>query len=351
MRIGIPKEIKPREGRVSLLPHHCAQLVSAGHEVFIQSNAGELSGYSNQLYVDSGVTICESAADVFAEAELIVKVKEPVEADLALLKQQHILFSYLHLAPAPELREKLQDIGLTAVAFETVTGQSGDLPLLQPMSLIAGRLAGQIGTHLLQAPMGGKGLLLGGIATTERGNVVVLGAGNAGAEAIDVVAGMGANVTVFDLDANKLAGMQKRYPNVTALMPNPAQLHQAVANADLLIGAVLVAGSRAPVLVSDEMVHSMGKGSVIIDIAVDQGGCIETIHPTDYREPTYLKHEVLHFGVTNMPGAVPKSASQALSAQLAPYVMAIAEGQLHSHAGLLAGINIEAGKVVHPALK
>jgi alanine dehydrogenase len=351
MRIGIPREIKTLEGRVSLTPAACSQLIDAGHEVFIERSAGLQSGYDDSLYQAEGVTLCENAGALYAEAELIVKVKEPVAGDLTYLRREHILFSYLHLAPAPELTNRLLQIGLTAVAFETVQLDNGHLPLLEPMSIIAGRLSGQIGTHLLHAPMGGKGIMLGGLATAERGNVVVLGAGNAGAQAVDVVARMGANVTVFDLNVSKLGLMQKLYPNVTALVPTRSDLEKAVSEADLLIGAVLVAGKRAPTLVSEEMVKRMSAGSVIIDIAVDQGGCIETIQSTDYSAPTYVRHGVLHFGVANMPGAVPRTSSQALSACIMPYVLKIAEGQLHEDKSLQRGINIENGEIVHPALK
>ncbi len=351
MRIGIPREIKTLEGRVSLAPYACSQLVAAGHQVYIEKSAGELSGFTNDSYVNAGVKVVDTAAQLYADAQLIVKVKEPVEGDLQHLNEQHILFSYLHLAPAPVLKRQLQQIGLTAVAFETVQMDNGHLPLLEPMSIIAGRLSGQIGAHLLHAPMGGKGLMLGGLATAERGNVVVLGAGNSGAQAIDVVAKMGANVTVFDLNVNRLGQMQKQYPNVTALVPTRSQLECATAQADLLIGAVLVAGSRTPTLVSESMVETMPDGGVIIDIAVDQGGCIETIKPTNYADPTYIQHGIVHFGVANMPGAVPVTASQALSACIMPYVQKIADGHLHQDAALQKGINIEKGKIVHPALK
>ena len=350
MNIGIPKEIKPLEGRVSLTPDACHQLVEAGHQVYIEKDAGLLSGYSNTDYQQAGCNVLDNAAEVYATGKLIVKVKEPVDGDLKLLKKQHLLFCFLHLAAETALMAKLQTIGLTAVAFETVQTPQGELPLLLPMSVIAGRLAGQIGATLLHETQQGKGILLGGIPTTERGNVVVLGAGNAGAAAIDVVASLGANVKVFDLDSHKLTTLQQRYANVTGLKPNLRLLQQAVSRADLLIGAVLVAGARAPVLISKEMVQSMQAGSVVIDIAVDQGGCIETTHPTTYEKPTYRVNDITHFAVTNMPGAVPRTSTQALSAAILPYVEKLADDEIENSEALAAGINIRDGKIVHPAL-
>ena len=351
MRIGIPREIKPREGRVSLTPQACSQLVVSGHEVFIQKSAGVLSGFSDEQYLQSGVKVVDTAAEVYDKGSLIVKVKEPIEADLKFLNKDHLLFSFLHLAPAPKLLGKLRDIGLTAIGFETVETGEGSLPLLAPMSLIAGRLSGQIGTHLLHAPQGGKGILLGGLATTERGHVTVLGAGHAGQQAVDVVANLGANVTVFDINTSRLEALQQKYRNVTGLVPNPRQLEEYVISSDLLIGAVLVTGRQTPVLVNSGLVSKMEAGSVIIDIAVDQGGCIETTRPTSYDAPTYFQHDVLHFCVTNMPGAVPRTATQALSAAIIPYVQKLADGGLHSDMALKSGINLENGEVAHPALQ
>lgn len=350
MRIGIPKEIKPKEARVALSPDACSQLIASGHEVYVQKSAGILSGYTDEQYTQAGAMVIENAVDVYTAASLIVKVKEPVEEDLQYLSSEHVLFCFLHLAPVPALQEKLCQIGLTAVGFETVETGQGSLPLLAPMSIIAGRLSGQIGTQLLHAPQGGKGIMLGGLPTTERGHVTVLGAGNAGSQAVDVVASLGANVTVFDLNINKLTALQRNYPNVTGLVPTQQQLQDAVAASDLLVGAVLLTGRKSPVLVSEQMVSNMQAGSVIIDIAVDQGGCIETIHPTSYETPTYQSHDVLHFGVTNMPGAVPRTASQALSAAILPYVLKLANGQLHKDPDLKRGINLENGEVRHPAL-
>lgn len=351
MQIGIPREIKPLEGRVALIPAAAGELVAAGHEVYIEQGAGALSGYADNDYRAAGVTVVDTAADVYDKARLIVKVKEPIDADLALLREHHLLFSFLHLAAEPKLLQRLQTLGLTAIAFETVTDAGGRLPLLAPMSDIAGRLATQIGTTLLHRPHGGKGLLLGGLPAAERGRVVILGGGVAGGAAAILAAALGAEVCVFDKQRDRLEILRALGGNVTALYPYPEQVAREVGRADLLIGAVLVTGEKAPHLVSADQVRSMAAGSVIIDIAVDQGGCIETTRPTTYVEPTYQVDDIVHFAVTNMPGAVPRSASQALSAVLTPYVSALAGSDWRQHAGLVQGINIEAGRVCHPALQ
>ena len=350
MHIGVPREIKPLEGRVGLVPDACSELVAAGHELFIETGAGVPSGYPDAQYRAAGVTICDSAKSLYASAELIVKVKEPVEGDLDLLRREHILFSYLHLAAAPELMQRLLSIGLTAIAFETVQDDSGFLPLLAPMSDIAGRLAIQLGTGLLHAPQGGKGLLLGGTPGAERGRVVVIGAGVAGGAAVCVAAGLGAQVTVFDRKRERLEAMREVGNNVTALYAWPDRIESAVLEADLVVGAVLIPGARAPHVVSARQVSRMSAGSVIVDISVDQGGCIETTRPTNYVHPTYRVDNVVHLAVTNLPGAVPGTASQALSAALSPFLLPLANGALNEHGALQRGINVRAGKVCHPAL-
>ncbi len=350
MRIGIPKEVKILEGRVALIPAAAAELVKYGHAVFVQSGAGLLSGYSDDDFSAVGVQIQPDAKSLYQSAEMIVKVKEPLDVDLAYLTKDHILFSYLHLAAELDLMKKLQDIGLTALAFETVEEKTGYLPLLAPMSDIAGRIATQIGTQLLYHPQGGKGILLGGLPAVERGKVVVLGGGVAGGNAATVAAGLGANVTVFDRNRDKLERMRALGPNVTALHPFSEAIKKAVIEADLLIGAVLVTGERAPHLVDADTVRQMQEGSVIIDISVDQGGCIETTKPTNYENPTFVWERIVHFGVTNMPGAVPRSSSQALSAALIPYVLQLADQGCKSSAALSAGINVESGHIIHPAL-
>lgn len=349
MKIAIPKETKILEARVGFVPAACASLVDAGHEVFIQQSAGELSGYTDEEYTAVGVKLLPDAEAVYATGELIVKVKEPIGKELEMLQKQHLLFSYLHLAAEPALAKRLQEIGLTAVAFETVE-ENGLLPLLAPMSDIAGRLSVQIGTHLLHRPQGGKGLLLGGLPAAERGHVVIIGGGVAGSNAAIIAAGLGAQVTVFDTQRAKLEKLRAIGPNVTGLYPYPAAIHDAVVNADLVVGAVLLTGHKAPHVVSEAMIKEMQAGSVVVDISVDQGGCIETTRPTNYENPTYKVHDVVHFAVTNMPGAVPRSASQALSASLIPYVSQLAGGDWRKNPALAAGINVENGKLVHPAL-
>lgn len=350
MRIGVPREIKPLEGRVGLIPAACAELVRAGHEVFIETSAGDKSGYLDQEFEKVGVTILPSAEEVYGRAEMIVKVKEPVDGDLRYIREDHLLFCYLHLAALPELTRRLCEIGCTAVAFETVEDDRGRLPLLAPMSDIAGRISIQIGTHLLHQPQGGKGILLGGVPAAKRGKVVILGAGVAGSNAAIVAAGLGAEVTVFDMDRDKLVAAREIGPNVTGLYPHTADVARAVAEADIVVGAVLITGARAPHVVSEEMVKSMQPGSVVVDISVDQGGCVETTRPTTYDDPVYVEHGVVHFTVTNMPGAVPRTSSQALSAAIAPYAMRLAAGNWREVPSLVTGINVEGGKVVHPAL-
>ncbi len=351
MKIAVPTEIKPREGRVALIPDAVSMLVKQGHEVYIQSQAGVQSGYTDAEYQQQGAGILPDARAVYETGELIVKVKEPVEPELSLLTAEHILFSYLHLAALPELTQRLCDIGLKAIGFETVEKARGQLPLLAPMSDIAGRLSIQIGTHLLHSSMGGKGILLGGVPAAPRGKVVILGAGMAGGNAASLAASLGAEVIVFDRNRDKMAAMRALGHNVTALYPHPSSILEHIKTADLLIGAVLVVGEKTPHLVSEAEVRQMQPGSVIIDISVDQGGCIETTHPTSYNHPTFIKYGVIHFGVTNMPGAVPRTASQSLSASLIPYLIQLADAPQQLSGPLLKGVNIDAGEIVHPALK
>jgi alanine dehydrogenase len=351
MRIGIPREVKPLEGRVALSPEACSTLVHHGHEVLVESSAGVLSGYADAQYQSAGAQVTADAQALYAGAELVVKVKEPVAADLAHLRRDHLLFCFLHLAPNPELTRQLLEIGLTAVGFETVETDAGQLPLLAPMSDIAGRLAVQIGTHLLHQPQGGKGLLLGGLPGVGRGHVVILGAGHAGGNAAALAAAVGAEVVVFDPRHDRLVAMRALGNNVTALYPYQDRLHHEVARADLLIGATLQTGTRTPHIVSRTMVASMQPGSVVVDISVDQGGCIETTRPTTYDAPTYVEEGVLHFCVTNMPGAVPRSATQALSAAILPWTLQLAAGGWEQHAPLQRAVNVRGGEIIHPALR
>lgn len=350
MRIGLPKEIKSLEGRVALVPAACAELVGRGHRLLVQRGAGEGSGFPDGTYALAGADLVEDAAGVYRDAELIVKVKEPIGPELELLQPGHCLFGFLHLAANLPLLQRLRVIGLTALGFETLEDR-GRLPILAPMSQIAGRLAVQIGATLLLGPNGGKGRLLGGLAGTERGRVVVLGAGNVGSGAVEMAAGMGALVTVFDRSPDKQAVMRALGANVTALYPYPEAMGAAIAEADLLVGAVLVPGARAPRLVSRAQVAAMEPRSVVVDVSVDQGGCVETTRPTSYEAPTYVEEGVVHFGVTNMPGAVPRTASASLSAALMPYLLRLAQPGWRSDGVLRGAINLDRGSILHPALQ
>lgn len=345
MVIGIPREIKILEGRVSLTPEAVLDLVNLGHQVIVQENAGYLSGYSDSHYVEAGATLVTSASELYDSATLIVKVKEPQTEELKYLRKDHILFSYLHLAAAPGLTRELLEIGLTAVAFETVTENKG-LPLLAPMSDIAGRIAVQVGSHLLHQPEGGRGILLGGVNGTERGQVVILGGGTAGTGAATVASALGANVLVFDPNRDKQLYLESIGQNITSHFPDKDEIEKAIKDADLLIGAVLKRGEKAPHLVSSQQVKSMKAGSVIIDISVDQGGCIETTRPTNYENPTFVWENVIHFGVTNMPGAVPRTSTQALSRALLPYVARLCEADWQSDEALTSGINLQNGEII-----
>jgi len=346
MHIGIPAESMPFEGRVGLIPEACADLVRAGHKVVLQAGAGLISGYADTAYEQVGVQILASLPALVSSCELLIKVKQPDNALLDLLQPQHTLFCFLHLAADKALAVRLQQTGCTAIAFETVS-ESGRLPLLAPMSEIAGTLSVQIGTELLHSPQGGRGVMLGGIASTERGQVVILGAGQAGYSACRLATAQGALVTVFDLDRQRLQAVRDLGDNVTALHPFNSSLQEHISEADLLIGAVLLPGARAPHLVSESMVQTMQPGSVIVDISVDQGGCIETTRPTDYNDPVFRYADVIHFGVTNMPGAVARTASQALSSVLLPYVLSLVDGAGQVGHVLSDAINVRAGQIVN----
>ncbi len=351
MRIGVPKETKTLEGRVALVPAAAGDLVVRGHEVWIEQGAGAKSGFSDEQYTQLGVKIAPDAAALYEKGEMIVKVKEPIAGDLAHLRKDHLLFCYLHLAAEPALTRQLLDIGLTGVAFETVELPNGDLPLLAPMSIIAGKIAVQIGTTLLHQPNGGKGKLLGGLPATERGKVVVFGAGQAGGASAALAAAAGSNVVVFEMRNDRMDEMMRLGPNVTALYPYRDVVMRELATADLVVGAVLVTGARAPHVVTREMLKIMENGSVVADISIDQGGCFETSRPTSWKDPTYVEEGVTHFCVTNMPGAVPQTSSQAICAAILPWVNKLAsDPDWRANQALQRGINVEGGKLVHPAL-
>lgn len=347
MEIGIPREIKILEGRIALTPMAVKELVQNSHQVFVEQNAGLLSGYSDNEYLEAGAEMKKSAKELYDSAKLVVKVKEPQDSELQYLRKDHLLFSYLHLAAVPELTQALLKIGLTAIAFETVTVNK-HLPLLAPMSDIAGRIAVQVGAHLLHQPQGGRGILLGGggISETEKGQVVILGGGVAGSGAAHMAAALGANVLVFDPKRDKQIELESMSENIHCKFPEDNEIDSAVKDADLLIGAVLVRGAKAPHLVSAEQVKSMKPGSVVIDISVDQGGCIETTRPTTYENPTFVWEDVIHFGVTNMPGAVPRTATQALSEALLPYVLQLSDSDWQSNKALASGINVKNGEII-----
>ena len=350
MEIGIPKEVKVREGRVALVPAAVADIVAAGHRVFVETQAGRLSGYNDNDYQLAGAHVVANAASLYDSASLIVKVKDPIAEEINYFTRKHILFSYLHLAANTELTAALSERKVTAVAFETVVDDQGRLPLLAPMSDIAGRIAIQAGCHLLHYSQGGKGVLLGGVAGAERGRVVIIGGGAAGYNAALMAAALGAEVTVFDRLREPLERARGIAPNVTAEYAYPDAVKAAVIKADLVVGAVLVTGQRAPHVVSAETVADMSAGRVIVDIAIDQGGCIETSRPTSYDAPTYIHEDVIHFAVTNMPGAVPRTATQALSAVITEPLLRLCQPDWREYPDLSAGINIDQGEVVHPAL-
>ncbi len=346
MNIGIPCETKPWEGRVALVPEACADLVAAGHRVRVEQGAGVASGFSDAAYVQAGAEIVSEAQTLYARSDLVVKVKEPIGAEPDWLRAGQILFCFLHLAAMPELAERLAASGVTAIAFETVREADGRLPILQPMSWIAGRLAVIQGLRYLQRQEGGRGLLLGGVPGVERGRVTVVGGGNVGGQAARLAAALGATVTVLDKDARKLEALERAAPNLSALYPYGRTLERAVAEADLLVGAVLVPGARAPRVVSRAQVAAMAAGSVAVDVAVDQGGCLETTRPTSYDDPVYVAEGVTHFAVTNMPGAVPRSASLALCAALLPWVRRLAETDWRSQPVLSEAVNVDRGEVL-----
>jgi alanine dehydrogenase len=348
MRVGVPKEIKDHEDRVGLVTSSVAELVRHGHEVLVERGAGLGAGIDDEQYVAAGARIVASAEAAFA-ADLVVKVKEPLAAERKRLKRGQVLFTYLHLAPDPEQTSELLASGVTAIAYETVTSPSGTLPLLTPMSEIAGRLAPQVGAHWLERTYGGRGVLLGGVPGVPPADVVVLGAGVSGTHAAAIACGMGANVTVVDRSAEALRRIAFQLPAARTIFSTHDALVQVVRRADLLVGAVLVPGAAAPKIVTREMVKSMAKGSVIVDIAIDQGGCTETSRPTTHSDPTYVEEGVIHYCVTNMPGAVSRTSTFALNNATLPFVLALAgKGWRQATAEdphLRNGLNVHDGKL------
>lgn len=355
MRIGVPKEIKNNEFRVGLLPSSVRELTHAGHRVVVEAAAGAGIGYGDEQYRAAGATIEADAAQVFAGAELIVKVKEPQPDECRRLRPGQVLFTYLHLAPDPEQARLLCASGATAIAYETVTDRAGRLPLLAPMSEIAGRMAIQVGAVALQKSNGGAGVLLGGVPGVLPGKVVVLGGGVVGTHAARMALGLGADVTVFDKSLARLGELEERFgPQLKTAYALRETMEAAVASADLVIGAVLVTGAAAPKLVRRAQLSTMRPGSVLVDVAIDQGGCFETSHPTTHDAPTFVVDGVVHYCVANMPGGVARSAAQALNNATLPYVLALAgkgwEQALAEDAGFAEGLNVHAGRITHPAV-
>ncbi|MDX9710210.1 MAG: alanine dehydrogenase [Trichloromonas sp.] len=350
MIVAVPKEIKTHEYRVGLTPAGARALVEDGHRVLVQPGAGTGAGIEDADYRAAGAELVGDAGELYAASEMIVKVKEPLPGEYPLLRPGHLLFTYLHLAPAPELTRALLDREVTGIAYETVELADGFLPLLHPMSEVAGRMSVQIGAHLLQREQGGKGQLLGGVPGVRPARVVILGAGTVGGNALRIAAGMGADVRVIDIDSRRLATLDDHYGNrIQTLMSNSQTIEEEVRGADLVIGAVLVAGARAPILVRRPLVAAMTAGSVIVDVAVDQGGCVETIHPTTHDQPSYSVDGVIHYGVANMPGAVSRTSTFALTNATLPYVRRIAgqglDAAAKADAALRKGINTIGGKL------
>ena len=353
MEIGVPKETKDQEFRVGLTPNS-VQVLSKNHTVFVETKAGIGSGFTDREYQEAGAKIVDAAAETWNK-ELVVKVKEPLSNEYQYLHSDQLLFTYLHLAADRNLTEALIKSGTAAIAYETVELSNGMLPLLTPMSIIAGRLSVQFGARYLEKQQGGRGVLLGGVPGVSPGKVVILGGGVVGTEAAKIAVGMGAKVQIIDLNLDRLSYLEDLFGSrVELLYSTSAQIEQAVRDADLLIGAVLVVGKKAPVLVSRSLVAQMRPGSVIIDVAVDQGGCIETLRPTSHTQPTYEEEGVVHFGVPNMPGAVPWTATQALNNSTLPYVLQLANhglSALEQDSVLATGLNIKQGQIVHPAVQ
>lgn len=354
MEIGVPKETKDQEFRVGLSPNSVRGLWDSGHTVFVETNAGLGAGFTDADYQQAGAKIVPDPKAAW-DHEMVVKVKEPLAPEYPFIQKGQILFTYLHLAAARPLTERLIQSGVTAIAYETVELPNHSLPLLTPMSIIAGKLSVQFGARFLERQQGGRGVLLGGVPGVRAGKVVILGGGVVGTEAAKMAVGLGAQVQILDINLERLAYLETLFGSrVELLYSNAPQVEAMVPNADLLIGAVLVPGRKAPTLVSRDLVAKMRPGSVIVDVAVDQGGCIETLHPTSHTEPTYVESGVVHYGVPNMPGAVPWTATQALNNSTFPYVLKLANHglkALEKDEALAKGLNVANHAIVHPAVR
>jgi len=355
MRVDVPREIKVHEYLVGLTPASVAELVVAGHEVVIETKAGLGIDFSDQDYVNAGATIAGSAAEVFATADMIVKVKEPQPSEIALLEPRHLLFTYLHLAPDPEQTRGLMASGATCIAYETVTANDGSLPLLKPMSEVAGRMSVQVGAHYLEKEQGGRGVLLGGVPGVAPARVTILGGGIAGVNAAQMAVGMRADVTIYDISNARLAELDMFFSSqIKTAYASRATIAHAVARSELVIGAVLIPGAAAPKLVTRDMLKTMKRGSVLVDIAIDQGGCFETSRPTTHEDPVYVIDGIIHYCVANMPGAVARTSAFALNNATLPFVLKLAgqgaEAAMKADPHLANGLNVSGGKIRHRAV-
>jgi len=351
MIIGIPKEVKDNEYRVSLTPGGAETLTQAGHTVLIQAGAGEGSGFADEEYAEAGAKIVSGAAQTWNQAEMVMKVKEPLLQEFEFLREGLLLYTYLHLAAEPEVTKQLLERKVTAIAYETVQLPNGSLPLLTPMSEVAGRMAVQVAAHYLEKMNGGRGKLLGGVPGVRPSDVVVIGGGTVGVNAAMMALGMGAHVTIIDINADRLRYLDEvlHGKNLTTLSSNPRNVADSVRHADVVIGGVLLPGAKAPHLVTREMIKTMAPGSVVVDVAIDQGGCVETARPTSHSDPVYVVDGVIHYCVTNMPGAVPRTSTYALSNATLPYALKLANlgfaEAMKSDSALAKGVNTYAGHV------
>ncbi|MCO5142798.1 MAG: alanine dehydrogenase [Oligoflexia bacterium] len=352
MIIGVPKEIKNNENRVGLTPGGAQALITKGHKVFIETKAGLGIGCADQMYEKAGATIVNTAKEIWENSEMVIKVKEPIQPEYALMKPGLILYTYLHLAAEPELTKQLMERKVSAIAYETIQLEDRSLPLLTPMSEVAGRMATQVGARYLQKNEGGKGILLSGVPGVRRGKVAIIGGGVAGTSAAVIAMGMGAQVTILDVNMNRLQYLDDIFGNsINTLYSNPVNVETAVAEADLVVGTVLIAGAKAPKLVTREMIKKMEPNSVVVDVSIDQGGCIETIRPTSHSDPIFREENVIHYGVTNMPGAVAQTSTYALTNRTLKYAMMIADlgfqKAISSDKALYKGVNVYNGKVAY----
>ena len=352
MKIGVPKEIKPQETRIGLTPESVKTLVDEGHEVLVENNGGYEAGFENSHYTSAGAKIIDKAEDIFNDSEIIVKVKEPLLNEVKMIRENQILFTYLHLAAAKELTQGLINSKGVCIAYETVTDQNGGLPILAPMSAVAGRMSIQEGAHCLEKNQGGEGLLLGGAPGVEGGTVVILGGGVVGENAAIIATGMQAKVHIVDKSKKRLEELTKKFGDkIIPQLSENIDLKKLISEADLLVGGVLIPGAEAPKLVTKEMIKSMKRGSVIVDVAIDQGGCVETSKPTTHGEPTYIVDDVVHYCVANMPGGVPRTSTMALNKATLPLLIKLADQgykkTLKENKNYLAGLNVYRGKITY----